>query len=318
MDLCEGSGVDRLRRHSSILLSDAAFDFLQNLCWEEDTATSSAEDGLFDNFLNNKWLDLSKTLGDLTEIMAEDWVDTPAQSRDSISAAIKKQDLLQAVSAPYLADDEILSSSVTTTTSAAAAGANTTTTTTTSSTLSEHHQQEGDPPSQRRASRRKRSRTTHHDDDDDDASDVVPETVISSGATTKSSKSSKKKKTNPKAKAVKEEAPKNYVAEINDNDVVSQRGAFGNKHPGSKKYREIIMMNIAEYKSSSKENKTRISQKIIDYIHEVQKGRFLEFDAVAQMWYEVDNVRARTKTSQCLRDPKSPEARAKKRAKYGC
>ena len=307
MDLCEG---DRLRRHSSILLSDAAFDFLQNLCWEEDTATSSAEDGLFDNFLNNKSLDLSKTLGDLTEIMAEDWVDTPAQSRDSISAAIKKQDLLQAVSAPYLADDEILSSSVTTTTSAGAFNA-----TTTSSTLSEHHQQEEDPPSQRRASRRKRSRTTHHDDD---ASDVVPE-AVSSSATTKSSKKKKtNKSSNPKAKAVKEEAPKNYVTEINDNDVVSQRGAFGNKHPGSKKYREIIMMNITEYKASSKENKTRISQKIIDYIHEVQKGRFLEFDAVAQMWYEVDNVRARTKTSQCLRDPKTPEARAKKRAKYGC
>ena len=114
------------------------------------------------------------------------------------------------------------------------------------------------------------------------------------------------------------EAPKNYVAEINDNDVVSQPGVFGREHPGNIKYLKMIMMNISEYKSSSKANKTRISQTIIDYIHEVQKGRFLEFDAVAQMWYEVDNVRARTKTSQCLRDPKSPEARAKKRAKYGC
>jgi hypothetical protein len=141
---------------------------------------------------------------------------------------------------------------------------------------------------------------------------VIGESSVVTAPAKKSKNAAKSRQHEPQVKSYIPET------EIRENDVLAQRGAKGNKHPGSRKYREICLMNIAEYKSSSKDEKTRISQMIVDHINEVQKGRFLQFDKKAGMWFEMSSIDARTKTSQCLRDPKTPEARKMKRAKYGC
>jgi hypothetical protein len=60
-----------------------------------------------------------------------------------------------------------------------------------------------------------------------------------------------------------------------------------------------------------------VAQSVVDYINHERKGRFLELEKESGRWFIVSNRTARTKAGQALRDNNSPEARAKKREKYG-
>lgn len=108
---------------------------------------------------------------------------------------------------------------------------------------------------------------------------------------------------------------KEYV-EFTQKDVLFGRGGRSNHHPGNKIYREIVTNQQAHYRGCDKNEKTRVAQGIVDRIHNVVGGRFLELDREAKRWFLVPNVVARRKVGQALRENNTEEARAAKRAKY--
>ena len=87
-------------------------------------------------------------------------------------------------------------------------------------------------------------------------------------------------------------------------------------HPGNKTYREIVTNQQNHYRGCDKNEKTKVAQGIVDHVHNVVGGRFLELDRDAKRWFLVPNVVARRKVGQALRENNTEEARAAKRAKY--
>lgn len=71
----------------------------------------------------------------------------------------------------------------------------------------------------------------------------------------------------------------------------------------------------SRYLAADKNAKTPISQELVDIVKK-WGGRFLKLDADSNQWYEIDNLTARKKASQTLREINTPEERALKRAKY--
>lgn len=93
------------------------------------------------------------------------------------------------------------------------------------------------------------------------------------------------------------------------------RGGRSNHHPGNARYLEAKLTIQPRYRKATKEEKTGISQELVDVVKN-WGGRFVKLDEANQRWYEVDNVTARKKASQTLREENTPESRAQKRAKY--
>lgn len=123
----------------------------------------------------------------------------------------------------------------------------------------------------------------------------------------------KKRKRKPRKKVVPE--VKEFVVPT-QNDVLLGRGGRSNHHPGNKRYREEVK-NMRDWYASigeNKEEKTRLSQTLVDYVHDYN-GRFLEKDKNGR-WYVVPNIVARRKASQALREDDDPEKRAAKRARF--
>jgi len=124
----------------------------------------------------------------------------------------------------------------------------------------------------------------------------------------------KKRGTNPKE--VSGAASKAYiVGDYSEHDVLLGRGGLANNNPGNKEYQKKKETMQERYFAATKEEKTGISQELVDYVHETG-GRFLKLDREREQWYEVSNSEARRKASQTLRDINTPEKRAEKRAKY--
>ncbi len=70
------------------------------------------------------------------------------------------------------------------------------------------------------------------------------------------------------------------------------------------------------YREADKNEKTLISQELVDLVHQ-RGGRFLKLEnGTEDSWYEVLNITARKKASQSLREINTPDERAKKRARY--
>lgn len=120
------------------------------------------------------------------------------------------------------------------------------------------------------------------------------------------------------SKKRKEKSPsvKNYIeGNPNEKDVLMGRGGRSNHHPGNARYLEAKLTIQPRYRKATKEEKTGISQELVDVVKN-WGGRFVKLDDTNQRWYEVDNVTARKKASQTLREENTPESRAQKRAKY--
>jgi hypothetical protein len=118
--------------------------------------------------------------------------------------------------------------------------------------------------------------------------------------------------------------------EITENDVLLGRGGRTNHHVGNKYYLEYKSLLQEQYLRADKDEKTSLSQKLVQKIHD-RKGRFLKLAdpeligrahcdlkrfGSSQLWYEVNLAVARRKASQTLRELNTPELRAAKRAKY--
>lgn len=128
---------------------------------------------------------------------------------------------------------------------------------------------------------------------------------------------SMEKKTLPKRKRSRpyvEPEVKEYV-EPTDRDVLLGRGGRTNHHVGNRTYLEAKESIQERYMLASKNDKTSISQDLVDIITS-RGGRFLKLDDEVNKWYPVPNIVARKKASQTLREVNSPEERASKRSKY--
>jgi hypothetical protein len=104
--------------------------------------------------------------------------------------------------------------------------------------------------------------------------------------------------------------------EPTENDVLLGRGGRANNHVGNKRYLKIKEDIQDEYMKANKNEKTVLSQKLVEIITKERDGRFLKLDEAAKRWYVVDNLTARKKASQTLREVNTAEVRAAKRAKY--
>jgi hypothetical protein len=103
---------------------------------------------------------------------------------------------------------------------------------------------------------------------------------------------------------------------FNELDVLLGRGGLVNLHPGNQTYLQHKERLQARYLAASKEEKTEISQELVDIVHE-WGGRFMkQREDDEHIWYEVDNLKARKKASQTLREINTPEHRAYKRKLY--
>ena len=86
------------------------------------------------------------------------------------------------------------------------------------------------------------------------------------------------------------------------NDVVCARGKSYWDHEGNKRYRALIQAATEKYSSTTnKLDKTLIVSEIVEAIH-AQQGRFVKKEKKAGPWVVVDEVFAREKISQSLRD----------------
>jgi hypothetical protein len=114
--------------------------------------------------------------------------------------------------------------------------------------------------------------------------------------------------------------------DITNNDVLLGRGGRTNHHIGNATYRTYKESLQDEYLQARKDEKTNISNRLVNMIHE-KHGRFLKAyepdekattntTGIVEFWYEVDLLTARKKASQALREINTPENRAAKREKY--
>jgi hypothetical protein len=136
--------------------------------------------------------------------------------------------------------------------------------------------------------------------------------------------------------------------QVTERDVLLGRGGRTNHHAGNIRYLAEKEKLQESYLSASKDDKTGIAQQLVDAINK-DGGRFLKLwedpsqvstllastatakskrggalDAAtaqahsnaATFWFEVDNLTARKKASQTLREINTAENRAAKRAKY--
>lgn len=143
-------------------------------------------------------------------------------------------------------------------------------------------------------------------------SEVVNETRNSLRSSPPASSAAKKKRNRaPRKKVVPKE--KVYV-EPQTLDVLCGRGGKSNHHEGNKRYREEVD-NLKEWYNNidEKESKTDLSQCLVDYV-ESYGARFLEHDG--RGWYIIDNIVARRKASQALREDTDPEKRRAKRQRF--
>jgi hypothetical protein len=140
---------------------------------------------------------------------------------------------------------------------------------------------------------------------------VVTNVVPKGIAATQSQTAKKKRKRAPRKKIIPEE--KVYV-EPTELDILGGRGGRSNHHPGNKRYRTEIE-NLKEWysKIEDKDEKTDLSQCLVDFCHSYG-ARFLERDDKG--WYIAENIVARRKASQALREDSDPQKRKEKRDRF--
>eukprot|EP00980_Cylindrotheca_fusiformis_P000082 scaffold19_cov114-Cylindrotheca_fusiformis.AAC.29 len=107
--------------------------------------------------------------------------------------------------------------------------------------------------------------------------------------------------------------PEDFVA--GSTDVVCARGKSYWDHPGNKLYRSLIAAATERYAATTnKLEKTMIVSEIVQAIHR-RKGMFVKKEKKGGPWVEVDEVFAREKIGQSLRDGLHDKYRSATKAK---
>lgn len=139
------------------------------------------------------------------------------------------------------------------------------------------------------------------------ATPTTQEKQVAAAGTTKK----KKRKRAPRKKIIP--LKKTYL-EFTDDDVLMGRGGKSNHHKGNTKYRAEIERLQEDYKKTDdKDEKTSIAAQLVARVQSYG-GNFLEKDEKG--WYIIDDVVARRKVSQALREDKDPEKRKAKRQRF--
>lgn len=121
----------------------------------------------------------------------------------------------------------------------------------------------------------------------------------------------KKRKRAPRKRMIPQN--KKYLVPT-EKDVMMGRGGKSNHHSGNMQYRaEIDRLQEGYKKTDDKDEKTNISETLVLYIQSYG-GNFLEKDDDG--WYVIDDMVARRKVSQALREDKDPEKRRAKRQRF--
>lgn len=140
----------------------------------------------------------------------------------------------------------------------------------------------------------------------------------------KRSLSSSESKMAPIAQGTKRKrkrAPRKKIIPLNkkyleptEKDVLMGRGGKSNHHRGNMRYRAEIERLQGQYKKTDdKDEKTKISEMLVSDVQSYG-GNFLEKDDNG--WYVIDDMVARRKVSQALREDKDPEKRRAKRQRF--
>lgn len=144
---------------------------------------------------------------------------------------------------------------------------------------------------------------------------LVEETIFQTGQNSEQQECAPREDNKRKSPNKKSDAFKEYIeGDFTEVDVLMGRGGLANKHPGNQAFLGEKERLQDRYLAASKNDKTGISQELVDGIH-ARGGRFIKQDNSGQ-WYEVDDRTARKKGSQTLREINTAESRALKRAKY--
>jgi hypothetical protein len=99
------------------------------------------------------------------------------------------------------------------------------------------------------------------------------------------------------------------------NDVVCARGKSFWDHEGNKKYRALIASATVKYSgSTNKLEKTLIVSEIVEAVHH-RSGKFVKKENKGGPWVQVDEVFAREKVGQSLRDGLHNKYRSSTKAK---
>ena len=192
----------------------------------------------------------------------------------------------------------------------------------------------------------KRQRTAYDDNTDigtTGMSRLLPNlTGFESTANTKTTKDKKQSSNASKKKrgSAKPPHPSQIIQTPEPSDVLFGRGGGTNVHKGNKTFRELINAHRRSYLKARKNDKPTITQKILDQIRQNHGGRFLKKaptanggggggggggkkkkkgtaqegqededvhdSVVGTGWYEVDDITAKEKISQALRQ-RAPE-----------
>jgi len=103
-----------------------------------------------------------------------------------------------------------------------------------------------------------------------------------------------------------------YIVEYpGENDVMLGRGSGASNHIGNIQFRQIVEKFKPKYIRALKVDKPGVAEEVLVLWKNMNPpGRFLDrLHSDAMVWHEVDNVKARQKTSQCLREKCRDKAR---------
>lgn len=107
--------------------------------------------------------------------------------------------------------------------------------------------------------------------------------------------------------------PKKH-SEPTESDVLLGRGARVCRHPGNIRLRELADSMVERYrKGPEKDNKTKLSEELVENVHVQMKGKFLKLDNYTKQWYEVGHDTARVKCDQVLRGSVLDQKRCEER-----
>lgn len=108
-----------------------------------------------------------------------------------------------------------------------------------------------------------------------------------------------RKKLHSREQSKKEVEKESDVINVRDNDVLLGRGGVTNSHVGNIRFRNLVHELQPKYLNSAKKMKHLVAKEIVMQVQS-KGGRFLI--CINDVWKEVDDQRAREKTSQALRE----------------
>jgi hypothetical protein len=90
--------------------------------------------------------------------------------------------------------------------------------------------------------------------------------------------------------------------DVTDMDVVLGRGCGINNLAGNKQYRKLVQTQQPMYRRAHRKEKPRLARAMVEFIRNHMNGRFLKKDQTTQLFFDVGDTKAETKTGQALRE----------------